>query len=444
MTDQRFRILFVDDEEAILKSLRRLMRRHPYECWFATSGAEGLSIMEAQPIDLVISDMRMPEMDGATFLSEVKQRWPFSVRFLLTGFADMSATIDALNLGGINRYVSKPWDDDALIEAIEEGLRIRRLEKQKKKLIDRTREQNQELQELNAELEERVSARTREVQQKQVDLQKAFRQLEKSYDSFVRVFASVIANRPHLVKGKSTEVADLSRRVAARMKMEAVQIRYVYYAALLHEVGKLGLSDDVLSRSEVQLTHRDFPEYRRYPELGEMTLMPIKALRPCAELIRHHTEYFDGTGYPDGIAEYEIPLGSRIIRTVRDFIGLQTTLLREKPLSPEAAFDSINDRSGRLYDPEVVAALEPLVHHFSMEQETQNTRLLGIHELRPGMVLERDLVNHNGILLMVKGTELNDGAIERLNRMANEDKRHLKASVRQEAASGTENEEQQA
>lgn len=444
MTEQRFRILFVDDEEAILKSLRRLMRRHPYDCWFATSGAEGLSIMESQPIDLVISDMRMPEMDGATFLSEVRERWPFSVRFLLTGYADMSATIDALNMGGINRYVSKPWDDDALIEAIEEGLRIRRLEKQKKKLIDRTREQNRELQELNAELEKRVSDRTTEVEQKSQDLQKAFRQLEKSYDSFVRVFASVIANRPHLVKGKSAEVAELARQVAISLQMESVQVRYVYYAALLHEVGKMGLSDDVLSRSEVQLTHRDFPEYRRYPELGEMTLMPIKALRPCAELIRHHTEYFDGSGYPDGLVGEEIPLGARIIRAVRDFIGLQTTLLREKPLSAKAAFENIRERSDRHYDPEVLLALEPLARHFTMEHETHNARLLAIHELRPGMVLERDLVNHKGILLMVRGTELTDNAIQRLNRMASEDKRRLKASVLQETTSTTEHEEEQA
>lgn len=444
MTEQRFRILFVDDEEAILKSLRRLMRRHSYDCWFATSGAEGLTILEAQSIDLVISDMRMPEMDGATFLKEVKQRWPFSVRFLLTGYADMSATIDALNLGGINRYVSKPWDDGALIEAIEEGLRIRRLEKQKKKLIDRTREQNRELQELNAELEQRVSSRTREVQQKSVDLQKAFRQLEKSYESFVRVFASVIANRPHLVKGQSAEVAELARRVATSMKMEAVQIRYVYYAALLHEVGKLSLSDDVLSRSEVQLTHRDLPEYRRYPELGEMTLMPIKALRPCAELIRHHTEYVDGSGYPDGLVGHDIPLGARIIRAVRDFIGLQTTLLREKPLSPKAAFENIRERSDHHYDPEVLLALEPLAQNFTMAHEPRNAQLLAIHELYPGMVLERDLVNHKGILLMVRGTELTDSSIQRLKRMASEDKQHLKASVVHDATSKTDNEEQQA
>lgn len=431
MSDYRFRILFVDDEEPILRALRRLMRRHDYDCWFASSGQEGLEIMEREAIDLVISDMRMPEMDGATFLAEVRRRWPFSVRFLMTGYADMSATIDALNMGGINRYVSKPWDDDALIEAIEQGLRIRKLERQKKRLIDQTREQNRELQQLNEELEQRVKDRTRALESRTADLKKAFRQLENSYDAFVRVFASVIANRPHLVKGRSREVADLAQRIAHRMELDAVQVRYIYYAALLHEVGKLSLNDDVLGRSETQLTYRDLPEYRQYPTLGEMALMPIKALRPCAELIRSHMENPDGTGYPDELMGEDIPLGARIIRVARDFIGQQTPLLRESPLPPAEAYSAMKERTGRLYDGEVIAALEPLVSGFALEaQDDGSGTMLTIPELREGMELTRDLVSPSGILLMVSGTVLNDSAIKRLNRMSWEDRRHLKVSVR--------------
>ncbi|XOZ32887.1 HD domain-containing phosphohydrolase [Halomonadaceae bacterium KBTZ08] len=430
MSDYRFRILFVDDEEAILNSLRRLMRRHDYDCWFASSGREGLAILEQTPIDLVVSDMRMPEMDGAQFLTEVRNRWPFTVRFLMTGYADMSATIDALNLGGINRYVSKPWDNEALIEAIEEGLRIRKLERQKKKILDQSREQNQKLQKLNEELEQRVNERTRALESRTADLQKAFRQLENSYDAFVRVFSSVIASRPHLVKGRSREVADLARRLAQRMELETGQIRYIYYAALLHEVGKLSLNDDVLGRSETQLTFRDLSEYRQYPTLGEMALMPIKALRPCAELIRSHMENLDGSGFPDGLAGDAVPLGARIIRASRDFVGQQTPLLREVPASPPEAYSNMKEHSGRYYDPAVLAALEPLVNQFTLEPQDDTTgMMLPISDLRPGMELTRDIVSTNGILLMVKGTVLNESAIKHLQRMSREDRRQLKVSV---------------
>lgn len=442
MSEYRFRILFVDDEEAILSSLRRLMRRHEYDCWYATSGHEGLAILEETSIDLVVSDMRMPEMDGAAFLSEVRQRWPFTVRFLMTGYADMSATIDALNQGGINRYVSKPWDNDALIDAIEEGLRIRKLERQKKRLLDESREQNRRLQKLNEELEQRVNERTRALEARTADLQKAFRQLENSYDAFVRVFSSVIASRPHLVKGRSREVADLARRLAQRMKLETAQTRYIYYAALLHEVGKLSLNDDVLGRSETQLTFRDLPEYRQYPALGEMALMPIKALRPCAQLIRAHMENLDGSGFPDGLSGNDVPLGARIIRVARDFVGQQTPLLRDTPVTPSEAYASMKEQSGRCYDPAVLTALDPLVKQFSLEPQDDGTgRVLPISDLRPGMELTRDIVSTSGILLMVKGTVLNDSAIKHLQRMSREDRRQLKVSVTVPASDAHANEE---
>jgi len=104
-------ILFVDDERAILSSLRRLFRSSGYKVHIANSGAEGIALLEQYPIDLVVSDMRMPEMDGAAFLSTVAEQWPKTVRMLLTGYAEVSSAIDAINQGKISRYLTKPWDD---------------------------------------------------------------------------------------------------------------------------------------------------------------------------------------------------------------------------------------------------------------------------------------------------------------------------------------------
>lgn len=422
----RFRILFVDDEVPILNALKRLMRRHEYLCWFASSAEEGLQVMEAHNIDLVISDMRMPVTDGAAFLQEVRRRWPFSVRFLMTGYSDMNAALDALNLGGINRYISKPWDDEGLVDAINEGLRIRRLEREKKRLLDQTRRQNQELETLNKDLEIRVAKRTRQVQATSNQLKKAFRQLEKSYDAFVRIFSSVIASRPHLIKGHSREVADLAGQLGRSLEAEAVQVQYLYYAALLHELGKLNLPDDVLARSEVHLTHRDLEEYQRYPLLGEMALMPIKALRTSARLIRHHNEHFDGSGYPEGLRGEHIPLGSRVVKVARDFIGYQTDLLREKPFTAREAYAHMLVHSGHRYDPRVLDALEPMVADFSFTRLQLNEKQLSVSELMPDAVLTRDLVSARGILLMVKGTRLTSSNIHRLQQIEAVDKSRLK------------------
>ncbi|WP_148861352.1 HD domain-containing phosphohydrolase [Marinobacter fonticola] len=426
-----FRILFVDDEASILSSLRRMMRKHDYSCFFAQSAREGLTILEENPIDLIVSDMRMPEMDGAAFLSEVKRRWPFSVRFLMTGYADMQSTVDALNLGGINRYISKPWDDAALLDAIDEGLRIRRLEREKKRLIDKTREQNRSLQQLNEELESRVEARTGEVRKQSAKLRKAFQQLKQSYDSFVRVFSSVISSRPQLIKGQSRQVADLAKNMALKLDLENSQVSYIYYAALLHELGKLNLPDDLLLRSEVNLTYRDWDTYRKYPELGEVFLTSISALAYAGTLIRQHAESYDGSGYPDGLKGAAIEPGARLIRVARDFVGLQSGMLSYDPLSPDEAFNYINERAGREYDPEMIELLRPLTHSLTIDRVSSYEVKQAIVDLVPGMTLTRDLVSQNGILLMAEGNQLTEAVIEKLTRMERVEGKKLSVYVTQ-------------
>ena len=153
-------LLFVDDEPGILSSLRRLFRPHGYRILVAESGALGLAELEKTPVDLVISDMRMPEMDGATFLKAVRQRWPDTVRILLTGYADVTSTVAAINEGEIYRYVSKPWDDNEIVNTVREALERYRLKQENLRLTALTQSQNEELKGLNASLEQKVAERT--------------------------------------------------------------------------------------------------------------------------------------------------------------------------------------------------------------------------------------------------------------------------------------------
>ncbi|MDC0663770.1 HD domain-containing phosphohydrolase [Marinobacter sp. SS21] len=424
-----FRILFVDDEPSILTALRRLMRKHPYECFFAEGARQGLEVLASSPIDLIVSDMRMPEIDGAAFLAEVKKRWPFSVRFLMTGYADMNAAINALNKGGINRYINKPWDEDALLEAIEEGLRIRRLEREKKRLIDKSRRQNEELRQLNEELEARVSERTRETREKSDMLKKAIQQIESSYDAFVRVFSTVISSRPQLQKGQSRQVADLAKALAHQLSLDKAQTAHVYYAALLHEIGKLNLPDDILTRAEAHLTYRDRDAYQKYPQMGEMFLSSIPALAPTAKIIRQHMELYDGSGYPDQLKGHGIELGARILRVAHDFVGLQSGLLTTTPYDAERAYRYIEEYTGRRYDPDIVGRLHPLIHDFAIALTQDHEKICQPSELQPGMVLTRDLVNRCGILLMVAGASLNEQMINRLRELEQIDSRRVTVYV---------------
>ena len=127
-------LLLVDDEVNILNSLRRILRSEPYRLFTASGGEAALALLDQQPIDLVISDARMPGMDGATLLAQVQRRWPECLRILLTGYADITTTVKAINEGQIYRYISKPWDDHELRSIIHQALAFQHSERERFRL----------------------------------------------------------------------------------------------------------------------------------------------------------------------------------------------------------------------------------------------------------------------------------------------------------------------
>ena len=409
--------LFVDDESKILSSIRRLIRPLKLQAYFAESGAEGLRILEEHEVDLVVSDMRMPEMDGAQFLAEVKKRWPKTVRVLLTGYADMASTIEALNKGGIYRYVSKPWEDEELRDIILDGIKLRRLERESAELTALTQKQNEELQDLNKNLEAKVLSRTEEIRQTSKMLDLAYKDLSESYDSFVRVFASFVEKREALQKGESQIVADFAKRIAQALKLKDEQVQAVYQASLLHQIGKLGFPDALLEKAEGDFSDQELEMYKQYPLVGEAALTAIHGFERAAILIRNHMEYVDGSGFPDGLKSDKTRAGARIIRAVRDFIGMQTGAMFSQKLTADDAFKYIEERAGSKYDKTVVKALKHFCKQYDISALYEDELKIQSHALQPGMRLTKDLVNSNDLLLIAKGIPLNKAVIEKIQLM---------------------------
>jgi diguanylate cyclase (GGDEF)-like protein/PAS domain S-box-containing protein len=161
MTNNRQAILlFVDDDPNVLKALRRLFRHENYMVYLAAGGAEGLEILRQHAVDLIISDMRMPEMSGAEFLAHVLEQWPETVRILLTGYADLQSTIDAINKGRIFSYCNKPWNDEELKLLVRNALEQKHLREERYRLSAVIRQQNDQLKASNEHLEEHVEQRT--------------------------------------------------------------------------------------------------------------------------------------------------------------------------------------------------------------------------------------------------------------------------------------------
>lgn len=156
-------ILCVDDEVNVLKSLKRLFLDEDYEILTAESGKEGLAVLEQQPVQVVISDYRMPEMDGVTFFKEVHERWPETIRIVLSGYADTAAVVAAINEGQVYRFIPKPWSDDDLKITIAKAVERYFLVKANNELNEELRQANDELARIALQLEEKVVERTEEL-----------------------------------------------------------------------------------------------------------------------------------------------------------------------------------------------------------------------------------------------------------------------------------------
>ena len=409
-------VLLVDDEENILSSLRRVLRGEAYSVQIATGGVQALEILRSQPIDLVISDARMPGMDGATLLAEVQKHWPETMRILLTGYADISTTIRAINQGQIYRYISKPWDDDELRLTMRQALAYQHSERERIRLEALSLAQNQRLQELNETLEQRVMARTAELEQTADMLDLAYEELKRSYVTATEVFSSLVNQRIPKDKQTNTQVIALVRAYAELHGLDAALSRDLTMAAALYNIGKLTWDDQLLSRPSDLLYKQERARYRQYPVQGESLLMTLEPLQDAARIIRHHQERWDGSGFPDHLKGEATPFGSRLLKLAVDFIELQRGSILERKLNRDEALLLINKYSGRLYDPQLCEQFISLCTELAPDITLADPSILALdtRRLEPGMVLARNLHADNGMLLLNEGKPLTTLLIDKL------------------------------
>jgi response regulator RpfG family c-di-GMP phosphodiesterase len=410
-------ILFVDDEPNILSSLRRLFRSKGFQVRIAEGGKAGLAMLETEAIDLVISDMRMPEMDGTQFLEQVRSRWPDTVRLLLTGYSDITSVIDAINRGEIYRYITKPWDDHDIVLIVRQALERKALELEKARLEALSIRQNEELKALNASLEAKVEARTAELCVANDSLLGANERLKSSFITSIKVFSTLIEMRGGNLAGHSRRVADLSRRIALKLQIDGRQVQEIFVAGLLHEIGKVGLADELLSTPVTMMTTRQFEAYRKHAVQAEQLLMPLQDLKGAAEIIGAQLERFDGAGFPQRLLEHNIPVGARILALASDFDNLQIGTLAQRHLSVEEAKTVILQSSGKRYDPEVVAAFVDLlggVPREEAERERSGEMPVAARDLQVGMVLARDLITPSGLLMLSADHVFDERLIRRI------------------------------
>ncbi len=406
-TEKPFSILCVDDEENILIALKRLFRAEPYQILTATSGKEGLEILRGNDsIGLILSDQRMPEMSGALFLQAARELSTDVYRIILTAFADANAAMDSINQGGAHRFLIKPWNKADLLLTVREGL-------QRFFLIRENLRLKEEVAQWNTNLKKRVMQQTALIGKKREETQLQNARISSISATVSLMFGDVQEQRNQRRYKHSRSVSALVEAMSITLMLPQAQREEYRKAALLHDIGLLGLSDLLLAKGAEMMNSDETAEYRAHTVKGEALMARNEELRGIGLIIRHHHEEFDGSGYPDGVAGEEIPLGARLIHLASFIV---TTYLPKSGM--DAKFQLTRKLAagmGSRFDPALAAAANlallevlntPTWQRLVVEEE------ILVHELKGGMVVTREFYDNHGMLLIKQGTRVTPGIME--------------------------------
>jgi response regulator RpfG family c-di-GMP phosphodiesterase len=349
------KILFVDDEQNVLSGLERSLRRE-FEVNTALSGLEGLAAIKNNgPFAVVVSDMRMPGMDGIEFLSLVKEESPDSVRIMLTGNADIQTAIDAVNKGNIFRFLSKPCPNELMTTTLHAALAQHRLITAEKEL------------------------------------------LEKTVSGCVQMLTEILALSNQTAFGHATRVRHLVSQIVKELNFQNGW--QVEIAAMLSQIGFISIPEEIFKKfyNGYNLTVEENNLIHSHPQLGSDLVAHIPRLESVAEIISYQEKHYNGEGFPrDEVSGEDIPAGARILKVALDF-----DKIAEGKVSQIQAFEVIEKRID-LYDPKVVNALKRVVDTTVVYERKE----LSLPDIRPGMKLAEGIKNVYGNLLLESGYEI--------------------------------------
>lgn len=325
------RILIVDDEEVICNVLDRRLAKEGFVCVTANNGKEALKHFYKDSFSLIISDIKMPEMTGVELLQKVKAIDPKMKIIMVTAYPEIDLAVNAMRQGAYD-FIIKPADLDLIVMSVKKALDSKRLE--------------EEIEAYHNRLEELVEERTAKLQQ-------AYRFLKKSHLDSVKVLAEAIDAKDPYTRGHSDRVKRMSLAIATKMGFQEERLESLEYGALLHDIGKIGIKDDILQK-QGPLSEREYGYIREHPLIGVKIVEGVAFFKDKIPMIRHHHEHYDGSGYPDGLAGEAIPLDARIISLPDAFDAMTSARPHRGVIPLQDVLAELERFKGKQFDPKVL------------------------------------------------------------------------------------------
>jgi len=331
---EQIRILIIDDEEMIRALLQDILRQAGYQCDTSSSALEGLDKLKSRSYALALVDLKMPGMDGIELLKKLRKlntESYFLATIVITGVTALDMAVQAMQLGASD-YLTKPLTEKPVLLSVAKALDRRRLILEN---IDYQRH-----------LEDQVRKQSEKIQNSLLKTIETLARSLEAKDSF---------SREH-----SRRVTEYAIKIARKLSLSPQELENIRVAALLHDIGKLGISDRILEKIN-PLEEEEVEHIHRHPLIAENILGPIDDLKEIILLIKHHHERWDGGGYPDGLKGEEIPLGSRIIAVADAYDAMASRRPYRDSIPQELVLKELKEKAGTQFDPDIVASFIKLI-----------------------------------------------------------------------------------
>ncbi len=368
-------ILLVDDDTTTLSLLEKSLTKWGYTITTAENGIQAVEQLRHNPVDMIVSDWLMPEMDGLALCAKVRSLDLHRYIYIILISAQDTRTDIVRGLeGGVDDYITKPLNPDELRARLEIGARVIKLE--------------------------------RELNQK-------FLAIKRNYYQSLHMFTQLLETYHSELGGHSRRVGELSLELAKRhpdIRPEDYPI--IEAAGMLHDVGLIGLPGTLVEKSIPEMNGDEKKLYYSHPERGELILNQIDLLRPVATLVRLHHEQPNGRGFPDGLSKEQIPLGALVVSAASHYDNMAH---RQK-----LKFEDISNKIQQLRGYQLPSGLVDLLLDINLEnteaESKRNFKVVDIEDLKPGMVLASDVHMKTGAFVMAADTRIDDEAIGKLKR----------------------------